>query len=69
MLYIFYTPEETAFIFIIGLIMDYIDYTLCTNKEKNMKGLTLTIKVWCCPRSIHTKCHGLMGTSGETART
>lgn len=37
--------------------------------KKNMKGLTLTIKVWCCPRSIYTKCRGLMGTSGVTACT
>lgn len=44
-------------------------YIMYQQRKKNMKGLTLTIKVWCCPRSIHTKCHGLMGTSGVTART
>lgn len=34
LLYLFYTSEEAVFIFIIGFIMDYIDYTLCTNREK-----------------------------------
>lgn len=34
MLYFFYILEEIVFIFIIGLIMNYIDYILCINIKK-----------------------------------
>lgn len=38
LLYLFYTSDLAVFIFIIGFIMDYIDYTLCTNREKKHEG-------------------------------